>query len=46
VMGLPDSFIEHGGQGQLLSGFGLDPEGVAAAALDLLPARPTKALAG
>jgi 1-deoxy-D-xylulose-5-phosphate synthase len=46
VMGLPDRFIEHGGQGQLLSGFGLDPEGVAAAALDLLPARPTKALAG
>jgi len=37
-LGLPDSFIEHGAQGALLSQFGLDADGIVAAALALLPA--------
>ena len=37
-MGLPDQFIEHGAQGSLLSQFGLDADGIVAAALTLLPA--------
>ena len=37
-MGLPDSFIEHGAQGTLLSQYGLDADGIVAAALALLPA--------
>jgi len=36
LMGLPDTFIEHGAQAPLLSGFGLDAEGIAAAALAAL----------
>ncbi|GAC1577128.1 MAG: 1-deoxy-D-xylulose-5-phosphate synthase [Candidatus Dormibacteria bacterium] len=44
-LGLPDHFIEHGAQSALLSGFGLSPEGVAAAARELLP-RSASALAG
>jgi 1-deoxy-D-xylulose-5-phosphate synthase len=43
-MGLPDQFIEHGAQAALLGQFGLDADGVAAAALTLLPA--TEVLAG
>ena len=43
-MGLPDHFIEHGAQATLLTHFGLDPQGVAAAALELVPA--ADALAG
>jgi 1-deoxy-D-xylulose-5-phosphate synthase len=34
-MGLPDSFIEHGAQGALLSQLGLDADGIVAAALAL-----------
>jgi len=41
---LPDSFIEHGAQAKLLAQFGLDADGVAAAALELVP-QPS-ALAG
>ena len=37
-MGLPDSFIEHGAQGALLSQLGLDADGIVTAALALLPA--------
>jgi 1-deoxy-D-xylulose-5-phosphate synthase len=36
LLGLPDSFIEHGGQADLLSQHGLDAPAVAAAALALL----------
>ena len=43
-MGLPDHFIEHGAQGSLLAQFGLDADGIVAAALALLPA--TEVLAG
>jgi len=43
-MGLPDQFIEHGAQAALLGQYGLDADGVAAAALALLPA--TEVLAG
>jgi 1-deoxy-D-xylulose-5-phosphate synthase len=43
-LGLPDQFIEHGVQAKLLSQFGLDPDGVVSAALELIPA--TSALAG
>ena len=43
-LGLPDRFIEHGAQAKLLSQFGLDADGVAAAALELVP-QPS-ALAG
>jgi 1-deoxy-D-xylulose-5-phosphate synthase len=44
-LGLPDSFIEHGAQARLLAGFGLDAEGVAAAALELT-SQQSNALAG
>jgi 1-deoxy-D-xylulose-5-phosphate synthase len=43
-MGLPDRFIEHGAQAALLGQLGLDADGIAAAALALLPA--TEVLAG
>ena len=43
-MGLPDQFIEHGAQAALLGQLGLDADGIAAAALALLPA--TEVLAG
>lgn len=43
-LGLPDHFIEHGLQAKLLAQFGLDADGVAAAALEMVPA--SKALAG
>jgi 1-deoxy-D-xylulose-5-phosphate synthase len=43
-MGLPDNFIEHGTQSALLGQLGLDADGIAAAALALLPA--TEVLAG
>jgi len=43
-LGLPDRFIEHGAQATLLQQFGLDADSVAAAALELCPAR--SALAG
>jgi 1-deoxy-D-xylulose-5-phosphate synthase len=46
VLGLPDGFVEHGAQGVLLSGFGLDAEGIAAAARELLGSLPESALAG
>jgi 1-deoxy-D-xylulose-5-phosphate synthase len=46
VLGLPDTFIEHGPPATLLAGFGLDAEGVAGAALELLGARPESVLAG
>jgi 1-deoxy-D-xylulose-5-phosphate synthase len=46
VLGLPDGFVEHGAQGLLLSGFGLDAEGIAAAARELLGSVPESALAG
>ena len=43
-LGLPDRFIEHGAPAKLLAQFGLDAEGIAAAALEMVPA--SKALAG
>jgi 1-deoxy-D-xylulose-5-phosphate synthase len=43
-LGLPDQFIEHGAQAALLAQLGLDADGIAAAALILLPA--TEVLAG
>jgi 1-deoxy-D-xylulose-5-phosphate synthase len=43
-LGLPDRFIEHGAQAALLGQLGLDADGIAAAALALLPA--TQVLAG
>jgi 1-deoxy-D-xylulose-5-phosphate synthase len=46
VLGLPDSFIEHGHQGRLLSGFGLDADGVVEAARELLRRGTESALAG
>ncbi len=46
VLGLPDSFLEHGGQADLLSACGLDAGGVAAAARLLVPVAGTGALAG
>jgi 1-deoxy-D-xylulose-5-phosphate synthase len=46
TLGLPDHFIQHGAQGTLLSGFGLDPDGIAAAACELLGSLPSSALAG
>jgi 1-deoxy-D-xylulose-5-phosphate synthase len=47
VLGLPDHFIEHGAQATLLSRFGLDADGVAAAARELLgSSAPHSALAG
>ena len=46
ILGLPDRFLEHGAQQLLLAGFGLDAEGVATAARELLPARAHTILAG
>ncbi|HXA28709.1 MAG TPA: 1-deoxy-D-xylulose-5-phosphate synthase [Candidatus Angelobacter sp.] len=46
VLGLPDGFVEHGAPGTLLSGFGLDADGIAAAARNLLGSLPKSALAG
>ena len=46
VLGLPDSFVEHGQQGRLLSGFGLDADGVVDAARELLRRGTESALAG
>ena len=46
VLGLPDSFVEHGQQGRLLSGFGLDADGVVGAARELLRRGTESALAG
>jgi 1-deoxy-D-xylulose-5-phosphate synthase len=46
ILGLPDSFVEHGAPATLLSGFGLDAEGVAAAVRELLGTLPASALAG
>ncbi len=46
VLGLPDFFVEHGNQAMLLSGFGLDPDGVVEAAHALLRDRSGSALAG
>jgi 1-deoxy-D-xylulose-5-phosphate synthase len=43
-LGLPDHFIEHGAQAHLLHQFGLDPDAVADAALEMVPA--SSALAG
>ncbi|MBV8444900.1 MAG: 1-deoxy-D-xylulose-5-phosphate synthase [Candidatus Dormibacteraeota bacterium] len=43
-LGLPDRFIEHGAQAALLSQFGLDPDGIAAAVVELVPA--ASAMAG
>lgn len=46
-LGIPDRFVEHGSQATLLSQFGLDSEGITAAALAVLPAeRRTSVLAG
>jgi 1-deoxy-D-xylulose-5-phosphate synthase len=44
-LGLPDRFIEHGPQATLLAEFGLTPEGVAAAALELVPGEVSGAAA-
>jgi 1-deoxy-D-xylulose-5-phosphate synthase len=46
ILGLPDHFIEHGAQTALLSRYGLDADGIAAAARELLGTRPHSALAG
>jgi 1-deoxy-D-xylulose-5-phosphate synthase len=46
VMGLPDRYLEHGPQGPLLSSFGLDAAGIAAAARQVAPAPSASALAG
>ena len=47
IMGLPDHFIEHGPPATLLSGFGLDPDGIATAAREALGAdAASSALAG
>jgi deoxyxylulose-5-phosphate synthase len=46
VLGLPDAFIEHGPQARLLSGFGLDADGVVEAARALLRRDTESALAG
>jgi 1-deoxy-D-xylulose-5-phosphate synthase len=45
-LGLPDSFIEHGAQPLLLHKFGLDAEGVAEAARELLRTHRPSVLAG
>jgi 1-deoxy-D-xylulose-5-phosphate synthase len=37
--GMPDTFVEHGSRGQLLSDVGLDPAGIAARARTLVEAR-------
>jgi 1-deoxy-D-xylulose-5-phosphate synthase len=46
VLGLPDAFHEHGPQARLLSGFGLDADGVVEAARTLLRRDAESALAG
>ncbi|HZS16215.1 MAG TPA: 1-deoxy-D-xylulose-5-phosphate synthase [Candidatus Dormibacteraeota bacterium] len=46
LLGIPDSFVQHGAQATLLSGFGLDADGIAAAARELLGSLPSSALAG
>ncbi len=46
LIGLPDCFVEHGAQATLLSSFGLDAEGIAAAARALLGSGTESALAG
>jgi 1-deoxy-D-xylulose-5-phosphate synthase len=47
VMGLPDSFVEHGPQATLLGSFGLDADGITAAAHAMLGTGTTEsALAG
>ena len=46
TLGLPDHFIQHGAPATLLSSFGLDVDGVTAAARELLSALPSSALAG
>ncbi len=46
TLGLPDGYIEHGTAAQLLAGFGLDADGVTAAALEMAPAPIKAALAG
>ena len=45
-LGLPDSFIEHGAQPLLLHKFGLDADGVAEAARELLRTHRPSVLAG
>ena len=39
-LGLPDGFIEHGAQAQLLSQFGLDADGIVRAAVELVATVP------
>jgi len=46
ILGLPDHFVQHGAPATLLSGFGLDAEGVATAVRELLGSLPSSALAG
>jgi 1-deoxy-D-xylulose-5-phosphate synthase len=46
VLGLPDAFLEHGPQARLLSGLGLDADGVVEAARALLRRDAESALAG
>ncbi|HET9052059.1 MAG TPA: 1-deoxy-D-xylulose-5-phosphate synthase, partial [Candidatus Dormibacteraeota bacterium] len=46
VLGLPDAYLEHGAQATLLSAFGLDAAGVAAAAREVIGDRRANALAG
>jgi 1-deoxy-D-xylulose-5-phosphate synthase len=46
VLGLPDTFVEHGAPAALLSSFGLDAEGIAAAVGEMLGSLPESALAG
>ena len=46
VMGLPDSFIQHGPQATLLSSFSLDAAGIATAAREALGTSPETLLAG
>jgi 1-deoxy-D-xylulose-5-phosphate synthase len=45
-LGLPDSFIEHGAQPLLLHKFGLDADGIAAAAREILRTHRPSVLAG
>ncbi len=41
-LGIPDRFVEHGAQGLLLASLGLDPEGVASAAAEVLACGPSR----
>ncbi len=41
-LGIPDRFVEHGAQGLLLASLGLDPEGVASAAAEILACGPSR----